>query len=139
MSKTKLDLGKTIELASKGLNNAEIAKVQGVHKSTVGRFLDKHHEELQAAEYFRKEHGTFLTALQSSAASLRFDILAELRKRGVDGMTNHELKSLYHSLSVCQGVDFDKERLLSGGSTANVYHIFADANDRANAELGIKD
>ncbi|BDQ33585.1 hypothetical protein [Pseudodesulfovibrio portus] len=138
MSKTKLDPGKTIELASKGLNNAEIAKVQGVHKSTVGRFLDKHKDELAAAEYFQENHSTFLTALQSSAASLRFDILAELRKRGVEGMTSHELKSLYHSLSVCQGVDFDKERLLSGHSTANVYHIFDSANQRANEELGIK-
>ncbi|AMK12475.1 hypothetical protein [Pseudodesulfovibrio indicus] len=137
MSKTKLDPGRTIELAASGLNNAEIARVQGVHKATVGRFLDKHQEELAAAEYFKQNHASFLTALQSSAASLRFDILAELRKRGVEGMTAHELKSLYHSLSVCQGVDFDKERLLTGQSTANVYHLFDQANEQANRALGI--
>lgn len=137
MSKTKLDPGRTIELAASGLNNAEIAKLQGVHKSTVGRFLEKHEEELAAAEYFRDNHSKFLSALQSSAASLRFDILAELRKRGVEDLTNHELKSLYHSLSVCQGVDFDKSRLLDGKSTHNVASLVSLAIQEANRRDGI--
>jgi transposase len=116
----KFDEGRVIQMAEMGLACTEIAKTQGVAVSTITRFLKEQGDEIMDLPAFRVHQDDVLTALQRASAEVRFRILAELKRRGVESMSTNELRAIYHSLAVTAGVDFDKSRLLRGQSTDNI-------------------
>lgn len=115
----KFDEARVIQLAEMGLPCTEIARLQGVATSTITRFLKEQNETMDL-DTFKASHPDLLAALQRSSVETRFRVLREINRRGLDDMTNNELRSLYHTLTVTQGVDFDKMRLLRGQSTGNI-------------------
>lgn len=117
---SKLDPDKCNELIAKGVGVTDVARTMNVSRMTVYRFLEKQSDDFQELKVFKDHHPDILSQLQKCSTDLRFKIVAELNRRGVKEMTTSELRSLWHTLTIGQGVDFDKTRLLLGKSTANV-------------------
>ena len=116
----KFDEARALELAERGVSVTDIARLLDVNKSTISRFLREQSDEIMDLDTFKANHPALLAALQRSAVDVRFKVLRELNRRGVENLSDHELRNLYQTLTTCQGIDFDKGRLLEGQSTQNI-------------------
>lgn len=138
MSKTKFDEAKAKKMLLAGASQSDVATALNVNRSTICRFVKKHADTLEGVQSFREHQPDVLSALQREAADIRFEAMAEMRKRGMKDLTNHELRSLNQSMATTQGIDMDKERLLSGKSTQNIASLVSIAVQQANKRDGIK-
>ena len=96
----------TVDLKSKGLNNAQIAKIQGCSTTNITMVLQRYGGVLQETEDF-KNH--------------RADIFANLQHRLISSITPDDIKKTptgSRILAVAQL--YDKERLERGLSTQNI-------------------
>ena len=118
-SKGKVNKAKVKELAEKGVSSTDIAKTQGVSRQYIDQILKKYGVEKQELEDFKGVQGDLLVNLQKLSIEKRVAILNSMPNEEIEAMTNHEKRALYHTLATCQGIDFDKLRLLQGQSTQN--------------------
>jgi len=117
----QLDKQRALEQAERGLTPQEIADSQGVHRTTVWRFLEASKPELQALHDFKTNRADVFAKLQAQAIDLQFKIIASFEKDGVlDALTPSQKSGLLGSLNAVAGTIYDKERLERGQSTENV-------------------
>ena len=121
----KLDRKQVIEQHKRGLSNAEIATLQGVHESTVWRFLERTKPEQEALERFKSGRADEMANLQGKALEVQHLALDRMREDlSEDAITNAlspSQKSGYlTAATIAGGTAFDKERLERGESTQNI-------------------
>jgi hypothetical protein len=120
-SSRHLDRDAAIADAQHGLSDRQIAEKQGVAPSTVFRFLAQIREEKQQISEYRVSRADALTEVQRKSLSLQAKIIASLEGDGVIASLKPSEKSgLLHTLNTVHGTCYDKERLETGQSTANV-------------------
>ena len=120
-SARKLDRKQALALAARGLSSGEIAKMQGVARTTVWRFLDRLRPEKQAVSDFKANRADVFARLQARELDLKERILDNLGEDAVfDALSAHQKTSLYHTLTISSGTSYDKERLERGESTQNI-------------------
>jgi transcriptional regulator with XRE-family HTH domain len=116
----KLNRKRATELAARGLTAAEIAEAQGVHRSTVWRFLQSTAPERQALVEFKKKRGDVFARIQGKSLDLQERILESIDDRVLSTTTLSQKSGLLHVLNAQAGTLYDKERLETGKSTSNV-------------------
>ena len=116
----KLDPEKALTLAKAGMSDADIAKHQGVQRTTVWRFLQQRQEELTALNIYKEHRADYLTALHGEAVSLQKRIIATFDDAVLLALKPSEKTGLLMALNATAGTVFDKERLERGESTSNV-------------------
>jgi hypothetical protein len=118
----KLDLGVAVAYREKGLSYAAIGKLMGCAKQSVFELLNRHGVDLGEVESFRKNRGSILAAKQ---------------KMLLDRLTDDDIKKMAARDRVLAfGILFDKERLESGKSTANLSGLIQIAQKVDNREIG---
>lgn len=126
-------------LAVLGLTQVEIAKHQGVHPSSVLRFLKQHNIDKQGVDSFREARADVFADLQKTALHAQKAIIDSLFADGILSATDTKTKaSLLASINAVAGTMYDKERLETGKSTANVStlaRILGSAFDGAHKPL----
>lgn len=117
----KLNEKKVTELAALGLNDADIAKHQGVSREAVWQFLDRLKIEQKSIERFKADRADVFAGLQGKALAVQEKALDYLLQDGVFGLLEDKAKvSLINSVNNVFGTAYDKERLERGQSTQNV-------------------
>jgi len=114
----KLNRARALEQASRGLSNPEIARQQGVNKSTVFRFMQREKPQRQAVELFKLRRADILARIQAKSLDVQEQILDTLDDV-VSALTPSQKSGLIMSLNAQHGTAFDKERLQRGQSTSN--------------------
>jgi len=130
----KLDPEKALTLAKAGMSDADIAKHQGVQRTTVWRFLQEHRNELTNLNIYKSHRADLLAGLQGDCLSLQKRILATFDDGVLAALKPSEKTGLLMALNATHGTTFDKERLERGESTSNVSmiaKIMAPAMDAA--------
>ena len=116
----KLNRAKALQQAARGMSNPEIAKQQGVDKSTVFRFMQRMQPEQQAVDQFKAGRADVLARLQAKSLDAQERILDSLDDRVVKTLTPSQKSGLLMALNAQHGTSFDKERMERGQSVANV-------------------
>jgi len=132
----KLDRAKVAELAEQGMSTADIAQHQGVAPSTVFRFLQQSTPERHALETFKKERGDVFARLAMKSLDLQEQIMDTLDHQVLAALKPSEKNGLMQTLGVSAAILFDKERLQTGKTTANV-GILTKLIVAAEAGLGV--
>lgn len=115
-----LNKAKALEQAKRGLNNSEIARLQGVDQSTVWQFLNRTKPERQALQDFKTGRADAFAMFQGKCLNLQQKILDSLLVDGVLApLKPSEKTGLLMALNASAGTSFDKERLERGQSTSN--------------------
>ena len=115
----KLNRAKALQQAARGMSNPEIAKQQGVDKSTVFRFMQRMQPEQQAVDQFKAGRADVLARLQAKSLDAQERILDSLDDRVVKTLTPSQKSGLLMSLNAQHGTSYDKERLERGLSSSN--------------------
>jgi IS30 family transposase len=115
----KLNRAQVLEQAKRGMSHSEIAKQQGVNKSTVLRFLQQRQPERQALEHFKTHRADVLAQLQRKSLDAQERIIDTLDDGVIKALTPSQKSSFLLSLNITTGTSFDKERLQRGQSTSN--------------------
>ncbi|HEY3489918.1 MAG TPA: hypothetical protein VGK27_07335 [Candidatus Deferrimicrobiaceae bacterium] len=101
-----LDLDTAIGYREKGLSYAEIGKIMGASKQSIHELLVRNGIDLGTVASFRSNRGAILAAKQ---------------KMLLDNLTDADIKKMAPRDRVLGfGILFDKERLETGKSTANL-------------------
>jgi IS30 family transposase len=132
----KLDRAKVRELAEQGLKTVDIAKHQGVARSTVFRFLQQTEPDRQALEAFKKDRGDVFARLSMKRLEVQEKIVDTFDERLIATLQPHQKGSLLHALNIQAGTLYDKERLERGQSTANL-SVLAKLITAAEDKLGV--
>lgn len=95
-----------IEYLRKGLTQAEVARLYGVHPSSISAMMSRHRVSLQSLDTLKKH---------------RADVFASISARILNSITEKDITSatLLQKLTAI-GIIYDKERLERGKSTANI-------------------
>ena len=113
-----------LDLAQKGVNSEKIAKIVNVHPSTIRRFLDKIEPEYQALKDFRSGRADTLATMQGKNLIVQDKLLDLLREDGLlASLSPSQISGLVFALNTQHGTLYDKERLETGQSTANISTI----------------
>lgn len=135
--KAELNEERVIAMAKAGVTQRDIAKVEGVDSGTICRFLQAHDVKADELTDFRKGRIDILTELQRVQHDLRLRIMRTMDGDAVKSLTSSEKIAWIKGLSVSSGIDFDKERLESGQSTANVHSLVGLALQEADRRDGL--
>lgn len=126
-------------MALLGNTQEEIAQHQGVNASSVSRYLKKRNIEKTEVDTFREARADLFADLQQRAINAQCAIIDSLFVDGVLRATDEKVKaSLLASINAVAGTMYDKERLETGKSTANVStlaRILGSAFDGAHKPL----
>lgn len=102
----------------------QIARATGLHSSTIRRFLDKIQPEYQTLKDFRSGRADALSTLQAKNLSLQDKLIDRLHEEGLlNTLTPQQISGLLFALNTQHGTLYDKERLETGQSTANISTI----------------
>ncbi len=110
----KLDAGKVLELAQKGVSQTDIAKSQGVAVSSVSRFLDKHGPEARALAEYKDNRMDWLHALSKQGSEILFRLLDSIASEDLEKTSLAERKELVRVLGTLFGIAQDKIAALEG-------------------------
>ena len=116
----KLDDEKVLALARAGVPAVDIAKHQGVERTTVWRFLQQHKDDLKSVDIYKANRADMLACLQGETLSLQKRIIASFDDGVLSALKPTEKTGLLMALNATHGTTFDKERLERGQSTQNV-------------------
>jgi hypothetical protein len=108
-----------LDQAKRGMNNADIARAQGLARSTIGDFMARIKPERGMLEDFKKERADVLAHLQAMSLDVQRELLQALKDRDLTGLTPGQISGLMLALNAQHGTTFDKERLERGQSTSN--------------------
>src|SRR5206468_1642386 len=115
----KLNRAKALQQAARGMSNPEIAKSQGVNKSTVWRFMQRMQPERQALDQFKTHRADILARIQAKSLDAQERIVDTLNDGVIGALTPSQKSGFLMSLNAQHGTSFDKERLERGQSTSN--------------------
>lgn len=114
----KINAAKVQQLTALGLSDADIAKQQGCHQSSISRFLAKTREHAHQIKRFQTDRSAIFARVQVKALSIQEQIID-----GLDGVTDSLSPSaksgLLFAMNAVLGTNYDKERLETGQSTSN--------------------
>lgn len=122
----KIDKELVLKLADANMSAADIAKIEGVHKSSITRFLNESHPDYDALKSFRARKAEILNALQGKSAEVILTILEDFTPGVLRKMTISEKKEILRITSTSFGIASDKIRQLQqdegreGGITVNI-------------------
>lgn len=104
-----IPLSKMVELANRGMNDTEIAKLLGCDRSNVTHRLSKVSDNIPAMRDYKET---------------RADKFADLQRRILDTFTDEDLSNAkIKERSILLAILYDKERLERGASTQNIEQI----------------
>ena len=134
--KRKIDKAKVLDLIAAGVSQSDIAKHQGVDKTSIRDFLTRYHlQQAEVAEFVEHRAG-LLNHLASRSLKVQGMIVDSLLDE--DGvltpLTPHQKTGLISVLSAQAGTLYDKMRLELGQSTSNVsmvHRMMSEAFERA--------
>lgn len=115
----KMNQRVAIDQAKRGMNNADIARAQGLSKSTVGDFMARMNVERGELESFKSQRADVLAQMQAMSLDVQRDLLKALKDRDLSALTPQQMSSLMFALNAQHGTTYDKERLERGQSTSN--------------------
>lgn len=117
-------------LRQRNVNNlsiTEIAKINGVHYSTIYRFLERMSHVMPVAQ-FRNKHADILSMTQAEILAVQGNLRADLLNENVvRQMTPEQKRAWHHTLSIERNMAHGQERLERGLSTSNALMIYASA------------
>jgi hypothetical protein len=117
-----IPIEKLIEYKSKGLSNADIAKIVGIDQSGVSRRIKSIAEDIDNTKLFQKHRSSYFAF--KSREILQAITSADILKAGLRDKV------------VAASILFDKERLESGKSTQNIAYLdMIKAKDRVGNNL----
>ena len=121
----KLDRKKVQELARQGMSTGDIAKHQGVNRSTVFRYLDSLNVNTRQLKQFQARRADVLMQVQAKSTAVQDLVLDRLRadledEDVVKALTPTAKIQYLNAATMTGGVAYDKERLERGQSTENV-------------------
>jgi hypothetical protein len=128
----KIDRAKVRMLRDKGMPMPDIAKTQGVHTSTIWRFLnqvDPHNEALKA---FRDTKAETFELIQGKGLDVIDRVLDSFTDSNLAQLSWNQKTTLVGTMTTLVGVAFDKHRLQTGQATS----ITADALKLDRAKYG---
>lgn len=118
---TKIDKEKALEYLDKGLTKIDIAKILGINRSTLHRFLSKNSYENKVLEQVKEGRADTFTR-----AGLKCDIVLDKAVSyfadddSFMELSGNEKMGLIKALVIMRGIYYDKERLERDQSTSNV-------------------
>lgn len=143
--KRKIDKTRVLKLADANMSAADIAKVEGVNRSTITRFLNTEHPDYDALEAFRARKAEIMNALQGKSAEVVLTILEDFTPEVLHKMTIPEKKEILRIVSTSFGIASDKIRQLQqdegreGGITIQVVVPEGPAHDTKPTEQPAED
>ena len=135
----KIDKDTAVKMLDGGKSQQEVAKAFGVSKQAVSQLLQRIQPDRQELEAFKRQRGDILNALQSKSMNFLNQVLDSVSEEQIRSLTASQKMDALRTGSQVFGIMYDKRRLETGQSTANIYTLFDSANDRANKALGITD
>jgi predicted transcriptional regulator len=134
MGKRKtIDRELALTMLAEGNRPAEVARKLGVNRATVCKLLKK----LGVADEFRKRRADTLAGVQREAIDLQLRVIGSVTGEEIETMTPSQKAQWADTLSRVMGIAYDKERLDTGQSTANVAGILDVAAGKAMEANGI--
>lgn len=117
----KLDAKKVLALADKGLSPGDIAKHQGVERTTVWRFLQQAGRQTDEIKAYKTDRADTLTVVHAEATELQLLAIRAAKEKLSDGecaaaLTPQAIKTLGDLGTYAGGVAYDKERIERGPS-----------------------
>lgn len=116
----KLDEAKALRLSQLGLGVNEIAQHQGVHHSVISRFLKDNKARGQVIATYRAQRADVFADLGAHAVELQHRIVQQVDDEVLASLSPKDKTSLLFALNAIGGTIYDKERLETGQSTANI-------------------
>ncbi len=116
----KLDRAAALADARAGKTCTAIAAKQGVAVSSVFRFLQRINQAKHEVVQYRAQRADVLANIQAKALDVQARILDSLDDAVLASLTASQKSGLLHSINTVAGTMYDKERLETGQSTANI-------------------
>ena len=112
-------------LVKQGVGVNDIAIHQGVHHSTISRYLSRLSRENQALKQFNEQRGDALATMHAKALNVQDLILDDIEKNVTDPsilkkLSAHAKVGYLNAANIVGAVAYDKRRLEMGKSTANL-------------------
>lgn len=116
-----------------GQSQRQVAARLGISHSSISTWLDTLDAEKQEITRFRSSRADALSQIQGKALKVQAQILDELAGDGnLALLTPAQKGNLLHALVVANGNAYDKERLETGKSTANISTISKMVNQQVS-------
>jgi|CXWL01.1.fsa_nt_gi IS30 family transposase len=121
----KIDRAKVADLAQQGLGVMDIAVHQGVHHSTISRYLARLSLEGRTLKEFTERRADALALVHAKALQVQDILLDHIEgevsnKEILNTLSGHQKVAYLNAAAVVGGVAYDKYRLEVGKSTENV-------------------
>lgn len=116
----KINPDKVIELREQGLTCTDIAKHQGVHTSTITRFLDKHANYLDDFITFKNNRDIEYDLALYKQAKIREKIQDSMQESDFSQLKPEQKGRVLRDVETAGGIMYDKHRLETGQTTANI-------------------
>lgn len=120
LSQPKINRLKT--LAAQGHSKYSIAKLTGVSRNTIDKYLAFDQGRLAPLGQLKKHTSDLLHELLGSAMSLQSKVLTSLNGEDISSLSVIDKRQLMRDTSIVLGTIYDKIRLQDGKSTANNSH-----------------
>ncbi len=139
----KIDRQKVAALAKQGVGVNDIAIHQGVHHSTISRYLSRLSREHKVLKQFNEQRGEALATVHAKALNVQDLILDDIEKNVTDPgilkkLSAHAKVGYLNAANIVGAVAYDKRRLEVGKSTANLATLDR-VLDRVHARLFQRD
>ena len=117
------DQAKAIDLASRGVNQRDIASTLGIHVNTVHRYLQRIKPEMEQIQTFKDQTGNVLALTLARCCSILDKLLIYYDNEDVlGGLSPTERERLLGRVAIAAGITFDKLRLHEGKATRHLSH-----------------
>ena len=110
------------KLAQDGVSQHMIAKMTGVTRQTIGRYVDFDNARLAPLKSLQTNMSSALHELLGHSMQLQHNLLIGLNGEDIAAMSITEKGRLLKDNSIVMGVTYDKIRLQDGKSTSNASH-----------------
>ena len=107
-----------------GKTTRELGAQYGVAHTTIQRWLDAHQHEQRGIQQYKTSRADIFARIQAKSLRLQEALIEELMEDRLSGLLTPTQKAgMLQSLNVVSGTLYDKERLETGQSTANISTI----------------
>ena len=110
----KLDPTYAEKLAKKGITQEEIARLLGVHRTTVNRYLNMISPDNQALQEFQKKSPDVRDYIRMVSSDKRIRLLQTMDDKYLEALTPDQKQRHVQTLTVCEAIDTDKSSLERG-------------------------
>lgn len=120
----KINASQVLHDANSGKSGRQIAKALGVSHTAIQNLLAKHRQEIQQVREYKTTRAEHLARVQAKAIALQEQLIEDIAEDRLLGVMKPGQKAgILIALNSLHGTLYDKERLETGQSTANISTI----------------